>query len=313
MAIDRVGTFATTQFLLAQIQKGEVALDNSNQQVSSGKVSDTYSGYGDQTAAMEGARSVAAHADADYAAAQQASSRLDLQDTQLSQLSNIAGQLRQDLTNAAAQQDTTGLMDQVSGLFDQAVGILNSTDGNGYIYGGDNNQTPPVTVTSLSDLAALPSVASAFANGTVKTSVRIGSNQTVQVGMLASDLGTQLFTLFQQVAQFDAGANGPFPSGATNAAQQSFLESTLPSAANAASDVNSQTAANGIRYQSVQNSMTQLQATSNVYKTFVSNIEDVDMPTALAKLSQNQIALQASYQVTSQINKLSLLNYLQPG
>jgi flagellar hook-associated protein 3 FlgL len=311
MAVDRVGTFNSTQFMIAQIQRAEAALDDSNRQVSSGKVSDTYSGYGDQTAAMEGARSASAHADADYAAAQQASSRLDLQDTQLTQLSNIAGQLRQALTNAAAQQDTTALMDQVSGLFDQAVGILNSTDGNGYIYGGDNNQTPPVTVSNLSDLAALPSVANAFANGTVKTSARIGNNQTVQVGMLASDVGTQLFTLFQQVAQFNAGASGPFPSGATNAAQQSFLESTLPTAVNAASDVNSQLAANGIRYKTVQDSMTQLQATSNVYKGFVSSIENVDMPAALAQLHQNQVALQASLQVTSKINQLSLLDYLK--
>jgi len=58
-------------------------------------------------------------------------------------------------------------------------------------------------------------------------------------------------------------------------------------------------------------SMAQLQAASTVYKGFVSNIEDVDMAEALAKLNQNQTALQASYQTISQLNQLSLLNYLQ--
>jgi flagellar hook-associated protein 3 FlgL len=309
MSIDRIGTAATAQFMFAQIQKAELALDTSNRQVSTGKVSDTYTGYGDKTAMMEAARSAGARADANVDVAQQASTRLDLQDTQLSQLSELAEQVRQTLTKASAEQDATSLMTQMQGYFDQAVEILNSKDGSGYIYGGDNNQTPPVSVANLSDLAALPSVAQAFANGSVKSNVRVSGTQTVQVGMLASDLGTQLFSLFQQVAQFDAGAGGPFDAK-TSAAQQGFLESTIQTAANAASDVNEQAAGNGVRYQMVQDSLSQLQATSTVYKGLVSNIEDVDIAQALAKLNQNQVALQASFQITSKLNQLSLLNYL---
>jgi flagellar hook-associated protein 3 FlgL len=53
-----------------------------------------------------------------------------------------------------------------------------------------------------------------------------------------------------------------------------------------------------------------LQAASVVYKGFVSNIEDVDMAKALAQLNQNQVALQAAFQVTTTLNRLSLLDYL---
>jgi flagellar hook-associated protein 3 FlgL len=313
MSVDAIGTAATAQFMLAQIQKAELALDTSNRQVATGKVSDTYTGYADKTAMMEAARSVGALADANAAAAQQASTQLDLQDTQLSQLSQLANSVRQTLTSAAANQDGTSLMTQMQGYFDQAVGILNSQDANGaYVYGGDKNQTPPVSVTSLSALAALPSAAQAFANGSLKSSVRVGTTQSVQVGLLASDLGTQLFSLFQQVAQFDAGGSGPF-NAATTPAQQNFLESTIQTSANAASDVNQQAAGNGMRYQMVQGTLTQLQATSTLYKGMVSDIEDVDMAHALAQLSQNQVALQASFQVTSKLNQLSLLNYLPPA
>ena len=307
MSIDRVGTAASAQLMLQQIQKAEVALNNTNQQVVTGKVASTYSGYGDKTAAMEAARSASSHADANVAAAQAASSRLDLQDTQLTQLGNIADQVRQALTKAAADQDATSLMNQMQGYFDQASGILNAKDANGYIFGGDNNQTPPVNVGSLGALAALGSPAAAFSNGTLKSTVRVGDGQTVQVGVLASDVGTQLFSLFQQVAQFDAG--NTFDTK-TNAAQQSFLESTIQTASNVGQAINQQTASNGINYQLVQNTMTRLQATSTVYKGFVSSIEDVDMPTALAQLNQNQIALQASFQMTSTLNQMSLLNYL---
>ena len=308
MSVDRIGTAATAQLMLAQIQKAQVAVDTANRQVVTGKVSDTYSGYGDKTAVMEAARSAAAHADANVATAQQASSRLDLQDVQLSQLGDLADEVRQTLTKAAADQDATSLMTQMQGFFNQAVDILTTKDSNGYIFAGDNNQQPPVTIASLSDLAALGSPALAFDNGTAKTTVRIGDSQTVQVGILASDLGTQLFSLFQQVAQFDSGT--PFDAK-TNPAQQSFLESTIPTSTNVTQDINRQSAANGINYQMVQNTMTRLQATSGVYKSFVSNIENVDITEALSRLNQNQIALQASFQLTSTLNKLSLLDFLQ--
>src|SRR3954469_14901934 len=182
MSVDRIGTAANSQLMLAQIEKAEAAVDLANQQVVSGKVATTYSGYGDKVAIMEAARSAATRSDANVAAAQQASMRLDLQDAQLSQLSDLAGKVHETLAKAAADQDATSLMSQMQGFYNQAVEILNSKDANGYIYAGDNNQVPPVTVGNLSGLTSLPSIANAFANGQIKTSVRIGESQTVQVG-----------------------------------------------------------------------------------------------------------------------------------
>jgi flagellar hook-associated protein 3 FlgL len=103
--------------------------------------------------------------------------------------------------------------------------------------------------------------------------------------------------------------DGPF-SGTTTPAQQSFLESTIPTAIDAQHGVNAQAAANGMHFQMVDQATEQLKATSVIYKGFVSNIEDVDMAQAIAQLNQNQVALQAAYQVTSTLNRLSLLDYL---
>lgn len=309
MSIDRIGTAAAAQLMLAQMQKQEVALDTANRQVTTGQLSDTYAGYGDKTAVMEGARSAASHADANAAAAQLASTRLDLQDTQLSALSTLVGDVRGAITKAAADQDATSLMSELDGYFSQAVQILNTKDANGYLFAGENSQTPPVNVTSLAQLAALPSVSQAFDNGQIATSVRIGDNQTVQVGQLASDLGTQLFQLFQQVAQFDQGGSGPFATKTTQA-QQSFLESAMPGASGAMTAINAAAAQNGVRFAAVKTAMDQQQANATVYKTFVSNIQDVDLGQAMSKLSQDQVALQAAYQVSSTLNRTTLLDYL---
>ena len=72
MAIDRVGTAVNAQIMTSQILKAEAALDKTNKQVASGNKSDTYTGYGSQTAALEAARSAAARADANVTVAQQA-------------------------------------------------------------------------------------------------------------------------------------------------------------------------------------------------------------------------------------------------
>ncbi len=309
MSIDRIGSYANTQLMFTHLMKAENGLDISNRQVATGKVADNYAGYREKTAIMEAARSASARADANAATAIQASARLDVQDTQLTQLSDLANQIRLTLTKAAADRDATSLMSQLEGYFDQVVGLMNAKDANGYIYAGDNNQTPPVVVNSLADLAALPAVADAFVNGTIKTEVKIGETHNVEVGLLASELGTELFTLLRQVAQFDAGVDGPF-SGITTPAQQTFIELTFPAAISAQHNVNAQAAANGIHYQTVAQATEQLKASSLVYKGFVSNIEDVDMAQAIAQLNQNQVALQAAFQVTSTLNRLSLLNYL---
>jgi len=295
--------------MFAHITRAENGLDISNRQVATGKVADNYAGYRDKTAIMEAARSASARADANAATAVQAAARLDVQDTQLTQLSDLANEIRVAITKAAADRDGTSLMSQLDAYFDQVVGIMNAKDANGYIYAGDNNQSAPVVVNSIAELAALPTVADAFVNGTIKTEVKISETQNVEVGLLASDLATELFTLLRQVAQFDSGVDGPF-SGTTTPAQQTFIESMIPTAIDAQHGVNAQAAANGIHYQTVQKAVEQLQASSVVYKGFVSNIEDVDMAQALAQLNQNQVALQAAFQVTSTLNRLSLLDYL---
>lgn len=308
MSIDRVGTAANTQVLLAQIRKAQADLNEVTTQVSSGKVSDSYSGYDSQTALMEASRSKAAQIDADIATAQGALNQLEVQDTQLSQLSDIANSIREAITTAVSNGDASGLMDELSGYYDQFVQILNSKSGNSYIYGGENSDTAPVTATSLSDLASLSDVSDAFANGTRARSVRI-DGQTVQTGVLASDVASDIFSLLQGIAQYDEGTNGPFGSELSQD-QEDFLQSQISVATSAAETVNDQAAANGTRYQQVQDAIDYLSASSTLYKDFTSSIEDADLAEASVRLTENQTALEAVYEVISTLNETSLLDYL---
>jgi len=310
VTIGSISTNAQSQLLLSQVRQIESSLSQSESQVATGLVSTTYGGIGDKTAALESAQSQNNMATTYASTAQLAANQADLQDTQLTQLSTLASQLQQDITTSVANKDGSTLMSQAQSIFDQAVQILNSQDANGnYIYAGGKSDTPPVTVTTLSQLTALPSASAAFANGTQKATVQVGSNETVQVGVLASDVGTQLLQTLQDVANFNNGPNGNFGSSLTSA-QATFLSNEIPTAQSASQTVNDAAGANGEVYQQLQSAVTQQQSMSTLYQGFVSDIQNVDMATASSNLSQNQVALQAALEVTSQLGSISLLNYL---
>ena len=245
MTIDRVATNSQSQYMLAQIAQAEQAMTKSQEQVASGKVSSDYAGIGAKTSALEAARASAARAGAYQANTSAASNQVDLQDTELTQLSSVAQQLQQALTTAVGNNDATGLMQQVQSIFDQASQILNSKDANGnYLFAGDKDNTAPFNVTSLSQLAGLSNVSDAFSNGTQKKSVMVADGQSVQIGVLASDIGTQLMQTLKDVATFNAGSSGNLSATLTGA-QSSFLTSEIPVAQQAATGLNTATAANG--------------------------------------------------------------------
>jgi flagellar hook-associated protein 3 FlgL len=310
MTIDRIATNSQSQLMLSQIQQAELALNKTQTQVTSGMVSTNYAGIGDKTAMLEATRSAENRTNAYQAATSLAVNQADLQDSQMSSLSDLANQLRQAITTATADSDGSTLMTTVQGIFDQASQILNSKDANGnYLYGGDKNGQPPLTATSLSDLTSMASASDAFQNGTVANSVMVGDGQSVKVGMLASDIGTGLMQTLKDLADFNAGADGNFSTGLTDA-QSAFLSGEITTATTAASQVNNAAAANGNIYSQLQDASTNQKTMSTLFKGFVSNIEEVDMPTAITQLNQNQVALQAALQVTAQLNQVSLLNYL---
>jgi flagellar hook-associated protein 3 FlgL len=313
MSIDRVATNGQAQFLLSQTMQASSALDATQAQVASGKKSSNYSGIGDKTAMLEAARSASARAESYQSATQLALNQVDLQDTHLTSLSDLAQQLRQALTTAVADNDGSTLMTTANSIFDRAAQILNARDVNGnYIYGGDRDDQPPLTVDSLSDLTSLSSTSDAFANGSIARSVTVADGQTVKVGVLASDAGQQLMQVLKDVADFNAGSNGNIGSTLSQA-QANFLSGEIGSAASAGQTINNVAAGNGDTYNQLQDASTRQQSLSTLYKGFVSDLEDVDMGEAVSRLNQNQVALQAALQVTARLSQISLLNYLGPA
>lgn len=312
MSIDRIATAQQSAYFLAQINQAGAALDKTQQQIASGVVSTTYAGFGSQAQVLQATISANARNKAYTTATGLATTQTDMQDTQLTSLSGLAAQLKTAISDAVANNDPSTLMDQISGIFDQAVSILNTKDANGdYIYSGGKTDTAPVSVSTLSQLASLPSVSAAFTNGDNKKSVQVADGQTITYGVTASDVATGLMQELQSIAQFDAGGSGNFSgSGNLTQAQNTYLTNQIAATNTVATNLNTATAQNGYVFTALTNAQNQQTSLNTLYSGFISNIQDTNMATAATQLSLNQTALQAALQMTAGLNQLSLLKYL---
>jgi len=117
MSIERTSTASQSQVMLALINKADIALGTTQAQVASGKVSSDYTGLGDKASLLEAARTAAGKADAYQANTTLAVDQADLQDTQLSSLSDLANQLRQAMTQSIANGDGSTLMTEPQSVF----------------------------------------------------------------------------------------------------------------------------------------------------------------------------------------------------
>jgi flagellar hook-associated protein 3 FlgL len=312
MSIDRVATAQQNAFFLSQINQAGVRLDQTNKQIASGVVADTYAGFGDQAQVLQATLSAQARNSAYSSATSLATTQADLQNTQLTSLSDLAAQLKKAVSDAVANNDPSGLMTQVGNVFDQAVSILNSKDANGdYIYAGGKTDTAPVSISSLSQLVAAPTTASVFTNGTSKKAVQVADGQTVTFGITASSAAGDLMQALKDIATFDAGSTGNLD-GSTNLsqAQTSFLTGQIAATTTVASGLTTVTAQNGNVYNQLKTAANQQSATDTLYGGFVDKLQNTNLAQAATQLSLNQTALQAALQVTASLNQLSLLNYL---
>jgi flagellar hook-associated protein 3 FlgL len=312
MTINRVSTAAQTAYMLAQIQNAGAALDKTQAQIASTKNATTYAGFGDKTQVLTATLAANARNGAYTNATTLAATQVDVQDTQLSSLSDLAAQLKKAVSDSVANNDGTTLMSQVQSIFGQATAILNSKDSNGdYIYSGGKTDTAPVTVDSLSDLVALPATSGAFANGDLKKSVQVADGVSVSFGVTASDVATGLMQSLKDIASFDTGSTGNFSATANlTQAQTSYLTGAIASTTSVAAGLNTAVSANGFVANRLTDAQTQQTSMDTLYKGFASNIQDTNMADAATQLSLNQTQLQAALQVTATLHQLSLLNFL---
>jgi flagellar hook-associated protein 3 FlgL len=294
----RIATLSQQQALLNELLKTNARTFQTQLQVSTGKVGQTYKDLAKDTGVLLSAKRVETRITQFQKTVGELGGRLDNQNVQLEQIASSAGQLRQNVLDALSLNSGSGLMEAVDGVFRQALSVLNAQVDGSYIFAGSRVDNSPVNITSLADLVAAPAASGIFTNDQQRRGVEIDTGQTLNYTFLADEIGEPLMTALKDIADYNAGPNGPFGDQLTSQ-QQQFLQ-----------NLNNVVARNGQYQQEVANVTDVHEQTSVFIKGFISDIEDVDMADAVSRLNQDQVASQAATYILSQLQNISLLNFL---
>ena len=302
----RISTSGATQSALLDLMRAQQSLFQAQQELSTGKKGNDLKGVGSQAETIAASRTALSRALSFEEAAIRSGSRLDAQNVALERLSDSVGELRSAMTS----KDGTFIMQEITDSFYGAINALNSQHLGSYMFSGTRDDTKPMTVSTLTELAALPVVGDAFQNSDLEPTVQIDQNTNVTVGRLASDIATDIMASFKRIAEFEAGPNGPFVDPMTDV-QQAFVIGELQNIVAAQDAIISVVGMNGVMQAQVESSQQSQKDRQNFLIGMIKDIEDVDPAEAATRFQTAQNVLEVSAKTFASLTQVSLLNYLR--
>jgi len=305
----RVSSFGQQQVLIRGIMDNQLEVFQGQRQISSGKKHDDYQGLAGQTNTVLGSKAFQARVESYQQTINTIRGKLDANDVQVSGMIDAMEQLKESIQTALANNTAEGFSELLDQTFNFISNGLNTNFDGTYLFSGAETGTIPVNVTELSDLAALGSVSDAFDNASVAFEARIADGVDLEFGLLASDLGEDVFQEMLDLYNLDNGVNGPFE-GELDGTQFNLLQGQLSSLESAIDGLRQVQVTNGLAFERLEVVDEQHADTVVFLETFVADIEDVDIAEAITKLNNDQLALEASYRAIGSLSQLSLLNFL---
>lgn len=306
--VTAVSTSQTYSVILNDLLASQNREMDAQQQVSTGKKGDDLAAFGNQTRSLVATTTVKARVDGLVSQLGQLNVKLNFQQAALGQISDVAANLKQTLTNALASGQGDGVMSDVQSFFSQAAQALNTQYGGDYLFSGGQTQTQPFTATDLNNLVTQP-VSQFFQDGGLTPANRIDDSTTIQTGFTATKIGAQLMQSFQDIQNFQTGASGNL-GGPLTPAQQTFIQGMITTLDGIVTSTTQTTATGGDIQKRVEDATTAQTDRQTTLKNVLGDITDVNMAQAASDLTQAQSAVQASAQVFMTLKGMSLLNYL---
>lgn len=303
----RTSTFALHEHQLFNANRTQTRMQDTTVQISSGKKSQDYAGIADQSRRLVSLENSRARSENYLKQIDIIDSRLQTMETSISQLQDIASNLKTLLVNATSgdNADDLALADNGQALLDQFAGLLNVQEDGRYLFAGGKSDTKPVSLGSFDPTAAGydptdPTTANSgyYAGDSLEQSVRVDEDQTVSYGITADQPG---FEALGRAIYLTKTANG-------DKAQLEQALQAVNDAVNQLPDIRSQVGAD-------LNALDAAKGRHNDLMTYVEqsigSIENVDVAQAMTQFSADQVMLEASYSVTAKLGQISLVNFLK--
>lgn len=319
--MSRVSTMQQTQNQIQGMLNSQVKVVDTQRQVTTGHVAEFYKDIYQDTASLTGAKSLLARLEQHKENDNIVQSTLANYDQALGGMENAATDLKEAVMGAINASSALGFEGAVEGAFEAVLGFMNSQNSEGYMFAGSKKETAPINITDMSDLlTALEPPTDIFDNDTLKRVTRIDENRTLETGILADEVSLEIMTAIQRITLWQAGTiptTAPIPTGPAgpvttplSTEAQAFLIAEIANLELLVRDLNEFRGENGLNQKVVAETVVSLEVQIDQAEIFISNIEDIDSAEAIGNLNQANFALEASYNVLSQINRISLLNFL---
>ncbi len=305
----RVSSFGNQQVMLTSLMNNQSNVVKGQMQITTGKKEESYSGLASEVSTLLGAKTVFSQNQGYLRAANYVDRFLRTNDIQLENMVSNAQNVRDAMLEAIAQEETFAMDELLGESYAAMVSALNTSIGGVHVFSGGRTDVAPVVGSDISDLVAAASVSDLFRNDQRPPSARIAQNTLMEYGLLADEVGQQIFQALKNVADFSAGPSGPL-NGQLNQTQVDFLKAELATMDAAIESLQVLVARNGTRQNNVDGFIKEHENQEVFLEVFISDIEDVNVAEAITRLNSDQVALEASYKITSELVNLSLLDFI---
>lgn len=305
----RVSSFGNSQTMISDLLRNQARLLKSQEQVNTGKKTTEYSGLDREAAALLGAKSTQTRIAQYINSATEVEARLAVNNLHFESMGATMTDLRQRVMETLGTVDAVGFEEQLNEAFSTLRNALNANVGGVYIFAGTRTDTPPVNANTLADLVAAPAAANVFDNNGLRPTARVDDNIAIEHGFLANSFGLKAMEAIKALADFHFGGGGPI-NGQLTPAQETFLQSQVAILDQAFDEITSATVENGLEQARVEKVRIRHEDADVFITGFIGEIEDVNLAEAISRLNADQTALEASFRVLADLNRVSLLDFI---
>lgn len=263
----------------------------------------------DQVATIERYKSLLSRSDSYQNTINSVNSRLQTEDSALASVSTVLIRMKELSIQAAndtlGSSDRQALASEMQGLRDQVLSLANSQDSSGnYIFGGSRVSAPPFVGTD--------GESPVYRGDQSRMAVPVGDQRSVMINRPGTEVfGSAVRTdangqasgveFFQAIDDMVAAVkNSDQPNIKRSLGEMDALLSHIDMArAQVGTDQNVLSAQQAI-----------LEDSTLALKNVLSGIEDLDYASAVSKLNQQSLSLQAAQSSFAKISQLNLFNYI---
>ncbi len=262
----------------------------------------------DQAAAITRLKSVIGRNDGYGKALDTIQARLDTESTTLSSASDVLIRIKELAiqANNGTQGSTSraAIATEMKGLRDQLLSLANSTDTTGnYLFSGSKVKTPAFATDAAGEVS--------YQGDQTHMQVAVGDQRTIAINRSGTTAFVRVVrteggvSFFQAIDDLIAGVNAKDGSGSA-AMQRGLTEMDALHQGVVLAQAQSGTDMTVIDQQRAV-----LDDTKLSLKTALSNVEDLDMATAITQMQKQLLSLEAAQASFAKVSQLTLFNYIK--